>query len=89
MSEDIEERVNSGLSGLMSLNQLGNGESAIIKLIVAARQDLEMLNNVEVDIGEEISSLGSNSYELRNMEIRIDEEIAQRIIISRKNNLQN
>ena len=84
MSEDIEERVNSGLTGLMSLNQLSNGESAIIKLIVAARQDLEMLNNVEVDIGEEISSLGSNSYELRNMEIRIDEEIAKRIIISSK-----
>tara|TARA_B100000925_G_C21928743_1_gene439286 strand:- start:361 stop:1038 length:678 start_codon:yes stop_codon:yes gene_type:complete len=89
MSEDIEARVNSGLIGLMSLNQLSNGESAIIKLIVAARQDLEMLNNLEVDIGEEISSLGSNSYQLRNMEIRIDEEIAQRIIISSENNLQN
>ena len=84
MSEDIEERVNSGLTGLMSLKQLSNGESAIIKLIVAARQDLEMLNNVEVDIGEEISSLGSNSYELGNMEIVIDVEIAKRIIISRK-----
>ena len=48
-----------------------------------------MLNNLNLDIGEEISSLGSNSYKLQDMEIRIDEETAQRIIISITNNLQN
>ena len=77
------------MTGLRSLNQLSKGESAEIKLIVAAKQELEMLNNLNLDIGEEISSLGSNSYKLQDMEIRIDEETAQRIIISITNNLQN
>ena len=89
MSEDIEQRVNSGLIGLRPLNQLSKGESAEIKLIVAAKRDLEMLNNLNLDIGEKISSLGSNSYKLQDMEIRIDEETARSIIISTTNNLQN
>lgn len=89
MSEDIEQRVNSGLIGLRPLNQLSKGESAEIKLIVAAKRDLEMLNNLNLDIGEKISSLGSNSYKLQDMEIRIDEETAGSIIISTTNNLQN
>ena len=83
MSEDIETRVNSGLSGLMTLNQLMDGESATIKLIVAAKQDIEKLNDLSITVGQEISSLGSHSYQIANLEVQLDNDIAQRVVISR------
>ena len=83
MSEDIETRVNSGLSGLMTLNQLMDGESATIKLIVAAKQDIEKLNGLSITVGQEISSLGSHSYQIANLEVQLDNDIAQRVVISR------
>ena len=83
MSEDIETRVNSELSGLMTLNQLRDGESATIKLIVAAKQDIEKLNDLSITVGQEISSLGSHSYQIANLEVQLDNDIAQRVVISR------
>ena len=83
MSEDIETRVNSGLSGLMTLNQLMDGESATIKLIVAAKQDIEKLNDLSITVGQEISSIGSHSYQIANLEVQLDNDIAQRVVISR------
>jgi len=83
MSEEIETRVNSKLFGLRTLNQLMDGESATIKLIVAAKQDIEKLNDLSITIGQEISSLGSNSYQLANLEVHLDNDIAQRVVISR------
>ena len=83
MSEDIETRVKSGLSGLMTLNQLMDGESATIKLIVAAKQDIEKLNDLSITVGQEISSLGSHSYQIANLEVQLDNDIAQRVVISR------
>lgn len=83
MSEEIETRVNSKLFGLTTLNQLMDGESATIKLIVAAKQDIEKLNDLSIRVGEEISSLGSNSYQIANLEVQLDNDIAQRVVISR------
>lgn len=83
MSEDIETRVNSGLSGLMTLDQLTDGESATIKLIVAAKQDIEKLNHLSITVGQEISCLGSHSYQIANLEVQLDNDIAQRVVISR------
>ena len=82
MSQDIESRVNSSLSGLRKLNQLENGESATIKLIVAAKQDIERLSDLNISVGQEISSLGNNSFEIANMVLQLDNDIAQRLLIS-------
>lgn len=82
MSQDIESRVNSSLSGLKKLNQLDNGESATIKLIVAAKQDIERLSDLNISVGQKISSLGNNSFEIANMASQLDNDIAQRILIS-------
>ena len=82
MSQDIESRVNSSLSGLRTLNQLENGESATIKLIVAAKQDIEKLSDLNISVGQKISSLGNNSFEIANMALQLDNDIAQRVLIS-------
>jgi|TARA_Y100000022_G_scaffold123518_1_gene107002 DtxR family Mn-dependent transcriptional regulator len=82
MSQDIESRVNSSLSGLRKLNQLENGESATIKLIVAAKQDIERLSDLNISVGQKISSLGNNSFEIANMALQLDNDIAQRVLIS-------
>ena len=82
MSQDIESRVNSSLSGLSKLNQLENGESATIKLIVAAKQDIERLSDLNISVGQKISSLGNNSFEIANMVLQLDNDIAQRVLIS-------
>ena len=82
MSQDIESRVNSSLSGLRKLNQLENGESATIKLIVAAKQDIERLSDLNISVGQKISSLGNNSFEIANMVLQLDNDIAQRVVIS-------
>ena len=82
MSQDIESRVNSSLSGLRKLNQLENGESATIKLIVAAKQDIERLSDLNISVGQEISSLGNNSFEIANMVLQLDNDIGQRVLIS-------
>ena len=82
MSQDIESRVNSSLSGLRKLNQLENGESATIKLIVAAKQDIERLSDLNISVGQEISSLGNNSFEIANMILQLDNDIGQRVLIS-------
>ena len=82
MSQDIESRVNSNLSGLRTLNQLENGESATIKLIVAAKQDIERLSDLNISVGQKISSLGNNSFEIANMALQLDNDIAQRVLIS-------
>lgn len=82
MSQDIESRVNSSLSGLRKLNELENGESATIKLIVAAKQDIERLSDLNISIGQKISSLGNNSFEIANMVLQLDNDIAQRVLIS-------
>ena len=37
----------------MTLNQLMDGESATIKLIVAAKQDIEKLNDLSITVGQE------------------------------------
>ena len=82
MSQDIESRVNSSLSGLRKLNQLENGDSATIKLIVAAKQDIERLSELNISVGQKISSLGKNSFEIANMALQLDNDIAQRVLIS-------
>ena len=82
MSQDIESRVNTSLSGLRKLNQLENGESATIKLIVAAKQDIERLSDLKISVGQKISSLGNNSFEIANMVLQLDNDIAQRVLIS-------
>ena len=82
MSQDIESRVNSSLSGLRKLNQLESGESATIKLIVAAKQDIERLSDLNISVGQKISSLGNNSFEIANMVLQLDNDIAQRVLIS-------
>jgi DtxR family Mn-dependent transcriptional regulator len=82
MSQDIESRVNSSLSGLRKLNELENGESATIKLIVAAKQDIERLSDLNISVGQKISSLGNNSFEIANMVLQLDNDIAQRVLIS-------
>ncbi len=83
MSEDIENRVNSELTGLRTLNRLMNGESAVIKLIVAPKQDIERLNDLSITVGQEISSTGSDSYQINNLEVQLDNDIAQRVIITK------
>ena len=82
MSQDIESRVNSSLSGLRKLNQLENGESATIKLIVAAKQDIDRLSDLNISVGQKITSLGNNSFEIANMALQLDNDIAQRVLIS-------
>ena len=82
MSQDIESRVNSSLSGLRKLNQLENGESATIKLIVAAKQDIDRFSDLNISVGQKISSLGKNSFEIANMALQLDNDIAQRVLVS-------
>ncbi len=58
------------------------GESATIKLIVAAKQDIERLSDLNISVGQKISSLGNNSFEIANMALQLDNDIAQRVLIS-------
>ena len=82
MSEDIESRVNSSSSGLRTLNQLENGDTATIKLIVTAKQDIQRLTDLSISVGQKITSLGTDSYEIANMTLQLDTDIAQRVLIS-------
>jgi DtxR family Mn-dependent transcriptional regulator len=82
MSEDIESRVNSSSSGLRTLTQLENGDTATIKLIVAAKQDIQRLTDLSISVGQKITSQGTDSYEIANMTLQLDADIAQRVLIS-------
>ena len=83
MSEDIENRVNSELAGLRTLSELADGESATIRMITAAKQDIDYLNNLSIKVGQEISCGGSNHYQIGNLEVQLDNNIANMVIISR------
>ena len=51
-------------------------------MIVAAKQDIERLSDLNISVGQKISSLGNNSFEIANMVLQLDNDIAQRVIIS-------
>ena len=40
-------------------------------------------NDLSITVGQEISSLGSHSYQIANLEVQLDNDIAQRVVISR------
>ena len=81
MSEDIESRVNTSSEGFKNLNQLSQGESSTIKMIVAGKSDLHFLNNLNIAVGSEIKSIDDGSYQVADMTVQISKEIADRIII--------
>ena len=81
MSEDIESRVNTSSEGFKNLNQLSQGESSTIKMIVASIADISFLNNLNITVGSEIKSIDDGSYQVADMTVQISKEIADRIII--------
>ena len=81
MSEDIKSRVNTSSEGFKNLNQLSQGESSTIKMIVAGKSDLHFLNNLNIAVGSEIKSIDDGSYQVADMTVQISKEIADRIII--------
>ena len=81
MSEDIESRVNTSIEGFKNLNQLSQGESSTIKMIVAGKSDILFLNNLNITVGAEIKSIELDSYQVADMTVQLSKEIADRIII--------
>ncbi len=81
MSEDIESRVNTSIEGFKNLNQLSQGESSTIKMIVAGKSDIHFLNNLNIAVGTEIKSTEQGSYQVADMTVQLSKEIADRIII--------
>ena len=81
MSDDIESRVNSSIKGFKNLNQLSQGESSTIKMIVAGKSDIDLLNNLNIAVGTEIKSTEQGSYQVADMTVQLSKEIADRIII--------
>ena len=81
MSEDIESRVNNSIEGFKNLNQLSQGESSTIKMIVAGKSDILFLNNLNITVGTEIKSIELDSYQVADMTVQLSKEIADRIII--------
>lgn len=81
MSEDIESRVNTSIEGFKNLNQLSQGESSTIKMIVAGKSDILFLNNLNIAVGTEIKSTELGSYQVADMTVQLSKEIADRIII--------
>ena len=81
MSEDIESRVNNSIEGFKNLNQLSQGESSTIKMIVAGKSDIHFLNNLNIAVGTEIKSTEQGSYQVADMTVQLSKEIADRIII--------
>jgi len=81
MSEDIESRVNSTMVGMKKLNQLKDGESSKIKVIVAGAQDVIYLNQSKIAVGNSILALGSGSYQVGEMVIQINDELSSRILV--------
>ena len=81
MSEDIESRVNSSIEGFKTLNQLSQGESSTIKMIVAGKSDIHFLNNLNITVGTEIKATELDSYQIGDMTVQLSKEMADRIII--------
>ncbi|DAC58352.1 MAG TPA: metal-dependent transcriptional regulator [Candidatus Poseidoniales archaeon] len=81
MSEDIESRVNTTIQDFKNLNQLSQGESSTIKMIVAGKSDIHFLNNLNIAVGAEIKSIEQGSYQVADMTVQLSKEIADRIII--------
>lgn len=81
MSEDIKSRVNTSIEGFKNLNQLSQGESSTIKMIVAGKSDIHFLNNLNIAVGTEIKSIEQGSYQVADMTVQLSKEIADRIII--------
>ncbi|DAC52473.1 MAG TPA: metal-dependent transcriptional regulator [Candidatus Poseidoniaceae archaeon] len=81
MSEDIESRVNTSIQDFKNLNQLSQGESSTIKMIVAGKSDIHFLNNLNIAVGAEIKSIEQGSYQVADMTVQLSKEIADRIII--------
>ena len=81
MSEDIELRVNSATKGMRDIIQLAEGESAEIKMIVAGPNDMSQLNGMGLCVGTKIKSLGPQTYQVGDVLIQLDEDIAKRILI--------
>ena len=81
MSQDIESRVNTSSEGFKNLNQLSQGESSTIKMIVASIADISFLNNLNITVGSEIKSIDEGSYQVADMTVQLSKEIADRIII--------
>jgi DtxR family Mn-dependent transcriptional regulator len=81
MSEDIKSRVNTSSEGFKNLNQLSQGESSTIKMIVAGKSDIHFLNNLNIAVGTEIKSTEQGSYQVADMTVQLSKEIADRIII--------
>ena len=80
MSEDIELKVNSVSKGMRDITQLAGDESAEIKMIVAGPNDMPRLNDMGICIGNNIKSLGPQTYQVDDVLIQLDEEIAKRIL---------
>ena len=80
MSEDIELRVNSASKGMRDITQLAAGESAEIKIIVAGPNEMTRLNDMGLCVGNNIKSLGPQTYQVDDVLIQLDEEIAKRIL---------
>ena len=81
MSEDIESRVNTSSEGFKNLNQLSQGESSTIKMIVAGKSDIDFFNNLNITVGTEIKSTEHGSYQVADMTVQLSKDIAARIII--------
>ena len=81
MSDDIESRVNTSIKGFKNLNQLSQGESSTIKMIVAGKSDIDLLNNLNIAVGTKIKSTEQGSYQVADMTVQLSKEIADRIII--------
>ena len=80
MSEDIELKVKSASNGMRDITQLDDGESSEIKIIVAGPNDMPRLNDMGLCVGNNIKSLGPQTYQVDDVLIQLDEEIAKRIL---------
>ena len=82
MSSDIKERVVKSSSGLSSLANLAVGNSGVVKIIALGKQATEIVEELDITIGDVISKTGDNTYQCNDSSIQLHNDIAAKLIIS-------
>ena len=75
----IRDRSSSGLS---SLANLAVGNSGVVKIIALGKQATEIVEELDITIGDVISKTGDNTYQCNDSSIQLHNDIAAKLIIS-------
>ncbi len=82
LDSEIEKRVNQINHGLRTLGEMKVGETSKIEIISASNSNKELMANLGLAIGNNITKISDNSYSSKDLEININSELQSNIIIN-------